>query len=248
MVRSELKVTELYCPHASCGKRMVRDECGIFCQGCGYEAATWADPVDADVPMDVLVARERRAARQRIVRIGAALAVAIALLVGGWFTIYRSNGPAPSRSREVASISFEEMRAAFAEKRLPEGVAVPSYYGHPELFLVKKLRESQTVYADWWRQRSAQEKYDLLLIAKQVESEELLPVLFEVSWFTTAQEPDERVTRALLDALYLSSDLYVEVAIFVCDHIATTTPFPTAQADARRYLADLVERRQRLGN
>ncbi|MBL8897255.1 MAG: hypothetical protein JNM84_06495, partial [Planctomycetes bacterium] len=69
--------TGFRCPDARCNGAMGRDECGIFCTRCGFEAATWADPVDADVPMNILVARERRALWKRRALLGAGAAAVL---------------------------------------------------------------------------------------------------------------------------------------------------------------------------
>jgi hypothetical protein len=248
MPRHDLQATDLRCPLRGCDRVLMRDECGIFCQGCGYEAVTWADPVDADVPMDVLVKREQISARRRSLRLAAAVAAALLLLTGIFWWSRPVSGAGASDGRDPMSVTMLEMREALQRRTLPAGVRVASYYRDPERFVASSERSAQTIYADWWRLRTSDEKLDLLYLCKDAESVELLPFLFEISWFTTVQEPDERVTRALLDALYLCSDTYVDVAIFVTNHVATTTTFPTASADARRYADHLVERRSRLGN
>ena len=51
----------------------------------------------------------------------------------------------------------------------------------------------------------------------------------------------------LVPTLYLCSDTYLEVSRFVCDHLAISTPVPEVRVDATRYVADLDERRRRLG-
>jgi hypothetical protein len=248
MVRPDLKATPLYCPHPSCGKRMVQDECGIFCQGCGYEAATWADPVDADVPMDVLLRREQK---QRLARIALAAAAIFLLATAGFYFVSRPFVPsaAAAAKRDVATISMAEMRQCWSERRVPEGIALPAFYRDPELFLLKRERTSQTDLVNWWNLRTVEEKLELLDLAKDSEDPFfVLPMVFEVTYFTAAQERDLLVARSMLDALYLCSDSYLEVSRFVCDHLASTTPVPEVQVDATRYVADLDERRRRRGH
>lgn len=246
MARHELKVTELYCPQRDCGAVMVRDECGIFCRACGFEAMTWADPVDADVPMDVLVARERRLLRRR-----ALLAMAAALLlVAGGIALWRSWSPtsiAGAALRDPATLSLAEARACFERGELPPDLDLPRYYRDPELFLLRKERSSQSGLVAWWGQRTRDEKLELLDLAIDAESHELLPFVFEISWFTAAQEQDRDLALKLLQALYSNAKFHVEPAWIVCDHFASQTPLPAVQAHARRYVADLDERRRRLG-
>lgn len=247
MARPALKATELYCPHASCGQRMVRDECGIFCQGCGYEAATWADPDDADVPMDQLLARERKQHRTRIALVAAAF---LAVASAGLYFASHLLAPAAAAftKRDVATISLAEMRQCWAEKRFPDGIELRPFYSDPELFLLKRERTSQTDLVNWWNLRTVEEKLELLDLAKDSEDPFfVLPMVFEVTYFTAAQETDLLVARSLLDTLYLCSDSYLEVSRFVCDHLAISTPVPEVRVDATRYVADLDERRRRVG-
>lgn len=247
MARPDVMATDLYCPHAKCGRRMVRDECGIFCQGCGHEAVTWADPVDADVPMNLLVRREQK---QRLVRFALGAAAVLALATGGTFLArpYFAAPAVASTKRDVATISMEEMRQSWAQRRYPEGVELRAYYRDPELFLLKRERTSHTDLVNWWNLRTVDEKLELLNLAKDSEDPFfVLPMIFEVTYFTAAQENDLLVARSLLSTLYLCSDNYLDVCRFVCDHLGSTTIVPEVRIDATRYVADLDERRRNRG-
>jgi hypothetical protein len=245
MPRHDLTATDLRCPHESCGRVLVRDECGIFCQGCGYEAVTWADPVDADVPMDVLVRRERKLVRLR--RICLAAAVALIATLGALFWSARKGEPAGPDLRDPSTVSFAEMRDEFRVGKLPRHLRLPSYYGDAERFLLSRERTSQSALVPWWGARTRDEKLELLDLAIDAESPELLPFLLEISWFTSAQEQDRDVAIGMLQGLYANAKFHVEVAWFVCNHIATTSPISEVQANARRYVADLDDRRRLLG-
>jgi hypothetical protein len=224
---------------------LVQDECGISCRACGAEAVTWADPIDADVPLDVLLRRERTKARRRfLVRTAAAVLIA-GLGASAWFFMNRDDR-APSL-RDPRTWSLAEARAAFTRGRLPSDLHLPGYYRDPELFLLERERSAQSGLVLWWNQRTREVKLDLLDLTIDAESPDLLPFVFEVSWFTAAQEQDLDVATQLLQALYSNAKFHVEPARFVCEHFASVTPLPAVQTNARRYVADLDERRNRLG-
>jgi len=243
MPRQDPENLELRCPQSNCGAALVRDECGIFCRACGFESVTWADPVDADLPMNVVVRRERGRRRASISAIAALVLAAAG--IGAW--ALQGGSDSTEATPDPSQISVSEVRDAMATSEWPTDWNLPSFYRDPELFLLKRERSAQSVMVAWWSQRNRQEKLNLLDFAKDSASVYALPFVFEIVWFTSAQETDFRVARSQLDALFACGEAYVEVARLVCDHMATTSPVLEVRVDANRYVADLDERRRRHG-
>lgn len=255
MARHDLQTTQLRCPDQTCGGAMVRDECGVFCEVCGFEAVTWADPVDADVPMNVIVRRERT---KRCVLASAIAALLVAMVsAGGWLLWSSSDATSAAESSEAtavadalrspSTISYEEMRTAFAAGRFPEALALPSFYSDPDLFLLPRSRTAQSELVLFWQQRTVEEKRELLEFIKQSESVLLLPFLAEIAFYTTSIEMDPGIGRSMLDALYLSSRQYLDLVDFLMRHVASTSPHAEVRADATEFVADLADRRRIIG-
>jgi hypothetical protein len=245
MARNQPVDTGFRCPDASCNGVMGRDECGIFCTRCGFEAATWADPVDADVPMNVLVARERRTVWKRRAFLGAGAAALLALVGVGF--AWPSGSTKSVELRELASLSYNELKAGFASGAIPADWKVPAYYRDPERFLMPRERTAQSVLGPIWQAFTREQKLELLELIRELETIELLGPMIDISWHVTPLEPDYELSRSMMDALYLSTGNHVEVGFLVCEHVATATPNANVRAHAQRYMYSLDERRSRLG-
>jgi hypothetical protein len=241
---------DLRCPDASCRGVMARDECGIFCSRCGFEAVTWADPVDADVPMDVILRRERSAMWKRRALLGSAAAAILTVIgwaLSGWVSGSSSGAAERTPLRDLRTLSYADLKAGFASGSIPADWDVPAFYRDPERFLMPRERSAQSVLGPIWQGYSKEEKLGLLEIARELETVELLGPLVDISWYVTPVEQDYELARSLMDALYLSTGNFAEVGILACQHIATTTPNADVRGHAQRYMSALDERLRRLG-
>jgi hypothetical protein len=245
-MRKQLFVdTGFRCAQSGCNGTMGRDECGIFCTRCGFEASTWADPVDADVPMNVLLQRERREVwkRRAILGAGAASLLAMIGLGGKWFL---QREPAATL-REISSLSYSELRAGFASGAVPRDWNVPAYYRNAERFLMPSERSAQSVLGPIWQALEKEQKLEILVLVKTARSVELLGPMLDIAWHVLPTEADFDLARSMLDGLYLSTGNIAEAGIFVCEHVAQTTPLPVVRTRAQDYVDALRERLSRLG-
>jgi hypothetical protein len=237
--------TGFRCPDARCNGAMGRDECGIFCTRCGFEAATWADPVDADVPMNILVARERRALWQRRALLGAGAAAVLSLIGLGLAWPFGSSKA--TELRELASLSYGELKAGFQSGAIPADWNVPAYYRDPERFLMPRERTAQSVLGPIWQALPREQKLELLEIVKDQESIAYLGAMADIAWYSAPLESDYGVARSMIAALYACTGDVLEVALLVCEFMVQVTPNARVRADAQQFVADLDERRRRLG-
>lgn len=237
------------CPDPKCKGSLREDEYGIFCALCGAETDTWAEPADADLPVRLedappappVMLRPRRAKR-----LAPRLALAALLLAGAGVGTWLSLRPAPIEAR-AEPMSAGDVLVSLRTQKWPEGLALPAYYSEHELFFVKKHRQAQSPLMNSWNAWSRDEKLEVLDEVRRMHTPFALPYLAEIAWFAMSQETDHAIAANLFAALGASSNMYVDVAIFVSDFVSQSSIDDMVVQHAQACRDGLVDRRQRLG-